>query len=118
MALGLIVAGIYIPLAPFLFHWLFPEYNSVILYSQIFSLSLVSIATNISNTTLLAQRKQKELYHVNTIVPIIKIIFTITGIWYFGIWGAIISKMFSQILLLMFSSYYLLKNDSFCLQGA
>lgn len=103
---GLVISLFYALIAPFLFHWLFPQYNSSIVYSQVFSISLVAIALNISNTALLAKEKQKHLYFVNTIIPIIKIVLTVLGIWFFGIWGAIISRIASQIILLSTTTYF------------
>ncbi|MEK7464037.1 MAG: oligosaccharide flippase family protein [Patescibacteria group bacterium] len=112
LGLSIVIAGVYALTAPFLYDLLFPQYSNAVIYSQIFALSLVAIGANISSTALQAQRRQKELYYLNTIAPILKIVLTVVGIWYFGIWGAIISKLLSYFFLLGFSSYLLLKNDS------
>ena len=108
---GLSISLVYIIFVPPLFHWLFPQYNDAILYSQIFSLSLIAIALNISNTALIAQRKQTELYYINTITPIGKIILTILGVWYLGILGAVISRIVGYVMSLLFTSYFL-KNEN------
>jgi O-antigen/teichoic acid export membrane protein len=105
LALG--ISAVYIAIAPEFFKLFFPQYQSVVIYSQIFSLSLVAIATNISFTALQAHRQQRELYSVSIGVPVIKIIATVVGVYYFGIWGAIASKMLHNVLLLASTSYYL-----------
>ena len=109
--LALLISVIYIILAPTFFRWFYPQYQNVVIYSQIFSLSLVAIATNISLTALQAHRKQKELYIISFGVPIAKIALSAAGIFYLGIWGAIIAKMTHHILLLVLSSFYLRKKS-------
>jgi O-antigen/teichoic acid export membrane protein len=108
--LSIVIAGLYILFAPFIFELLFPQYIQAVPYSQVFSLSLIAIAANISFTAMQAQRKQKELYYINIGVPIFKITLMIIGIIYFGIWGAIVSKIFGHIVFLSASSYFTLKK--------
>lgn len=108
--IALAIALIYIIAAPFIFKLIFPQYIDAVIYSQIFSLSLVAIATNISLTTLLAQKLQTELYYVNVYLPAIKIGIIVIAIWQFGIWGAIVARIIGHLLLLLSSTYFLKKN--------
>ena len=109
--LALIISAIYIAVAPTFFKIFYPQYQSIVIYSQVFSLSLIAIATNISLTSLQAHRKQKELYIISAGVPILKIAISAVGIFYLGLWGAIIAKMAHHVLLLASSSFYLHKES-------
>lgn len=94
--LVLIALGItfsYVIAAPFLFSLLFPKYIGSVLYSQIFSISIISIAGSIPIGALYAKKLQKELYILNIAGPILKIVIFIAATYSFGLWGAIIAKV-------------------------
>lgn len=106
-ALGL--AGIYVLIAPYFFGFFYPQYLDSILYSQIYSLTLLAISGTIFNEIMLAHKKKKELYVLQTIVPIIKLALFVTLLPLFGLMGLIVShvitKCFSGILGYYFVQY-------------
>jgi O-antigen/teichoic acid export membrane protein len=104
----LIAAGVilvYIVAAPFIYKILFPQYMDSVIYSRIFSLSMFAIATNISLSTLFSQRLKGELYIFTTFNPIIRIVLLAVFIYFFGLWGAIVSRIIASTVNLLSSIY-------------
>jgi O-antigen/teichoic acid export membrane protein len=108
---GIIVAIVYAILAPLMFKIFFPQYLDTVIYSQVFSISLAVFAANISVSVLYAQSNKKSLYIFNVGGPIIKIIVTILAVYFYGLWGAIIAKIASHLLLTALS-IILIKDNS------
>jgi O-antigen/teichoic acid export membrane protein len=90
--------ALYIILAPFFFSLVFPQYESAVIYSQIFSLSLIFYPKKIMWHTLTAHAQKKELYILNTIIPLIKIFFFFLLLPSYGIWGGIITLLGIEII--------------------
>lgn len=93
---------VYIFIAPLVYTILFPTYNEVVLYSQIFALILL-FDGGISGTLLKAQHRVKELYWVNISSNGIKIILLLVLGFFWGIWGIIASRIISRIFSFIFS---------------
>ena len=94
--IAVVISIVYILIAPTAFHWLFPQYENSVLYSQVFSISLIAIMANISLSALFAKRLQKQLYIVGTVGPIVKIVIMFIAIYFYGLWGAIVAKILSH----------------------
>jgi len=93
------LAAIYILLAPFLYRILFPRYLDSVLYSQVFSFSLVLIAgTQLLSVSLTAQGKKRELYIARSVPSAIEIILFLILIPLFGIWGAIAATLVTEFI--------------------
>ncbi|MBP6942650.1 MAG: oligosaccharide flippase family protein [Candidatus Buchananbacteria bacterium] len=97
---GLAIAGgtaIYILLAPMLFTFLFPQYLSGIGYSRLFALSLPAISVSGFVASILeARAHRRALYHYNVISNVISIILLIPGLFFFGIFGLIGSRVIAR----------------------
>ncbi|MCB9802536.1 oligosaccharide flippase family protein [Candidatus Nomurabacteria bacterium] len=106
LAIGLL----YIFAAPFIFKVFFPQYLESIVYSQIYILSaVIYLAGNLPITSLFATRSNK-IFIFNIANPAFTILITIGLIYFYGIWGAILGKMISNIFSLTLS-YNLKKRD-------
>lgn len=92
----ILITIIYLLLAPFFFGILFPKYHDSIQYSQLFSLSLISVALFIPLTMMQAQKMSKELYQFNLYTSSIQIILLIFLIPNFGLPGAIMARVISR----------------------
>jgi len=106
--LGIVVVSAYIIAAPFIFKFFFPKYIDAVFISQIFSLSLLNISFGPAETYLAAKKKIKELYIVNTAVPILQIgLMTVFTLWQ-GILGLVIARILTRYLgvLLILVLYY------------
>jgi len=95
--LGVIVIGIYIILAPFIFKMFFPQYQESVFYSQLFSLSMINLALFPSTTALRAKKDVKRLYISNFITPVFQIITMLVLILWQGILGLIVARIISRL---------------------
>lgn len=95
---GVVLITLYILSAPYIFKLLFPKYMDSVLYSQIFSLSLLWIVAIPADTYLSAKRKIKEQYIGNTISPIIQIILLFMGIIWWGLLGLVIARVATSLI--------------------
>jgi len=89
---------IYIVIAPYFYKIFFPQYTDSIFYSRLFSITLLVFPISMMQLSLLAQRKTKDLYKINIILPIIQILLFVVLIPLYGILGVIIALLLSQAL--------------------
>lgn len=107
VVIGLALALCYIIAAPLLFSIFFPKYTESVPYSRIFALSMITIAASIPLGALYAKKLQKELYILNIGSPIAKIIIFVVGTYYWGLLGAIASKVIYSIIQLSLPTHLL-----------
>ncbi len=79
----------FIFLAPYFYRIFFPNYIHSVPYAQALSLSLVFLPFALLGSSLVAQARTKELYILNIIAPLLKIILFFTLAPIYGIWGII-----------------------------
>ncbi|HRZ30561.1 MAG TPA: oligosaccharide flippase family protein [Candidatus Paceibacterota bacterium] len=105
-AFGLISG--YILLVPYFYKFFYPQYTDSILYSQVYSLTLLAISGTIFHDTLQAHKKKKELYIHKTIIPVLQITLFILLLPQFGLMGLVVThvviRSFSNLL-----AYYFVK---------
>ncbi len=94
-ALGIIIS--YIFMAPYIFHIFFPNYVESIIYSQIFSISLLWIVSVPAETYFIAKKKIKEQYVGNILGSVLQIAFLFIGILYGGLLGLVIARVIIKI---------------------
>ncbi len=88
----------YIILAPFFFSLFFPKYLSSIYYSQVLSLSLIPVVmAGFMYTILESQKNERGIYSYNLYGNIFSIVLLAPFIYYFGIWGAVGSRLVSRL---------------------
>ncbi len=95
LLLGLLLSGIYIFLAPFLFHLFLPKYLDSIFYSQIYALGLIAMPASIYvGNIFLGQNMLRAVYIYSTGIQVLRIsLFVVLG-WYWQIWGLIFASIF------------------------
>jgi len=91
-----VMVAVYIIFAPLVYQIFFPKYINAVIYSQIFSLSLLSIVANIPLIILQARTEKARLYFINTTASISQIILLFIFIKYYGIMGAILARVASR----------------------
>ncbi len=97
LSITLIVLA-YIAIAPLFFKILFPQYVASIPYSQILALSLIPVViAGFLYTILESQKATRQLYQYNLYSNIVNIIVLLPLVYFFGIWGAIISRFISRL---------------------
>lgn len=105
-----LVVFVYLLLAPLVYKIFFPKYIESIFYSQIYAISIIAITLlYLPFSALQAQVATKELYFLNFWNSLVQIILLIIFIYFWGILGAIISRVISRFLNLIFS-FILLKR--------
>ncbi len=97
------VSVLYIIVAPFIFQFLFPQYMESVIYSQIFSLALVSAPTSILIRLLEAQKKIRAQYVLDAIYSFLLIVLLVILIPTLGILGGIIAAVASRLLIMVSS---------------
>jgi len=97
LAIGILVAGLYILASPLLFKYLLPKYSESVYYSQILSLIFIFAAPARYIGSLFTIKKMvRPVVIVNLIANIFKIIsYVVLGIWS-GIMGLIITELIFQ----------------------
>ena len=106
IVLGLVITTVvllYIMFAPLVYKIFFPKYLESIFYSQIYAISLIAIAVYLPSSALQAQMATKELYFFNFWTSLIQIILLIIFIYFWGILGAVISRILGRFINLIFS---------------
>ena len=105
-ALALTIAIAYIIVAPYAYELLFPQYMSSVFYSQIYVFSLLLLPTYVSVPSLLAKQKERALYVLSVILPIVKICMSIVMIFLWGILGAVLARIIYNGIYLFVSLFY------------
>ncbi|MFW5888478.1 MAG: oligosaccharide flippase family protein [Patescibacteria group bacterium] len=107
------IATAYIFIAPYFYQFLFPQYTEATVYSQVFVLSVLLFPKMLMGQALTAHAQKKQLYILRLATPAAKIIFLLTLLPLWGIWGAIISLIATEAvnaLLLLF--FFFKKNKT------
>lgn len=108
---GIIVA-IYIILSPIFFRVFFPKYLDSIIYSQILAISIVGAVISAFLYTVLESQKAKiGLYKINLYTSIFSVVILFPLVFYFGVMGAVVSRLVSRIFSSTFSYFLVQKID-------
>ena len=103
-ALGL--AGVYAIFAPYFYKFFFPEYIDSVIYSQVYSLTLLAVFGTMFNEILIAHKKKLELYLHRTILPIIQIVLYFILLPLYGLMGLIITHVIIRSLSGLLGYYF------------
>lgn len=95
MTITLIIVA-YIALAPLLFSVLFPKYMEAVLFSQIFSISLLFTGLNILLATIMKSKKHIRSLHVTNSITMLFDLLSIAAIYLFGIMGLILTILIAK----------------------
>ncbi len=100
-----IIYLIYILLSPYIYNLLFPTYQDSIFYSQIFGISIIFLSIIFPLSLLQSQLAIKDLYIYNISRSAIQIILIALLAYYFGIIGALLARIFSELISLVLITY-------------
>jgi O-antigen/teichoic acid export membrane protein len=106
------VIAFYIFIAPNFYQLLFPQYTDAAVYSQVFALSLLLFPKMLIGQSLTAHAQKKQLYILRLATPAFKIILLLTLLPWWGIWGAIIGLVATEIFNLILSLFFFRKTAS------
>jgi O-antigen/teichoic acid export membrane protein len=97
---------VYVLLAPILYHVFFPKYEEAIIYSQVFSLLILFFPATLFQQALTAHMQKKQLYVLQTVIPLTKISILMILLPLFGIWGVLLTMFLAEILRLILVVYF------------
>lgn len=99
--------------APYLYQFLFPKYLDAIFYSQVFSLIILFFPAVLFQEALNAHMRKKELYVIQTAIPILKIASLFILLPPFGIWGVFASMFIAETtrMILVTKFFYSIKTS-------
>lgn len=103
---SIMLAGIYVLFAPYIYKIFFPQYLDAITFSQIFALILIFLPSNLFQQAITAHMETKALYIIQTTIPVLKIILLPILIPMFGIIGAFIPMFVAEITRLVLVIYF------------
>ncbi len=86
----------FIAIVPFVYELLFPKYLDAIPYVQLLALTFPASIYLIPHSALQAQQMEKELYTYQILISILQVFFLGILVFYFGLLGAIISRIIGQ----------------------
>jgi len=89
---------IYIFLTPTFYRVLFPQYTESIFYSQIFSISLITVVVALPNVALQAKIAKKQLYQLNICTSFIRIGLLFLFIHLYGLLGIILARVIGRFI--------------------
>jgi len=95
LLVGIIIVS-YIVIAPYFYRIFFPRYLASTFYSQILMFSAVSVPAGFLGTVFQAKMMKKELYLIK-IAPLINIALLPILVPLYGIWGAIMAFLGTQV---------------------
>ncbi len=102
---SILITG-YILIAPLFFRTFFPLYTQSIIYSQILSISIIgAILSSFLYTVLESQKASGEIYKFNTYGNVLGIIILLPLVLYFGMWGAVISRVITRFCVFVYTAY-------------
>lgn len=88
----------YIIVAPFVYKIFFPRYLDSVVFSQIFSLTILFIPFSYLNSALVAKGHIKRIYAHRTTTAILQVILLVVLIPLFGITGAVLSRVIGKFI--------------------
>jgi len=99
LQLGLLLVAVtvvVIVLTPYVINTFFPKYTEAIIYAQLLALSFPAYIYQIPFAIMQAHTKERALYSYSINTAISQIILTVIGIYFFGLLGAILARVFSR----------------------
>jgi O-antigen/teichoic acid export membrane protein len=98
LAVGIILAGIYIAISPFLFKLFLPRYLDSIIYSQFYALTLITApATTLIGYIFYGQNMLRAVYISSVGTKVLKIVMFLVLGWQWQITGLIVASILSSI---------------------
>lgn len=95
--LAIAIIAVYVPLAPFLYHILFPGYVSAIPYSQIYAISMLGVIGTPFGAYLMAKKKVKEQYILSIASYVAQILFMLVGVVFWGLLGLVWARVIIRL---------------------
>jgi len=106
----LVICGVYIVLAPFMFKYIFPKYLPSLVYSQVAIFYTLSAITYPFSSYLSAHKKVRDNYIVALGAFIPKILCLAILVPLIGVWGAIAGLLVTSFMTITLSAYVIFRD--------
>lgn len=93
-------------IAPWLYSVIFPQYLASVPYLQVLSIGLCMIPFTLLSGALTADMRTHNLYIINIVAPVCKILLLLLLVPTFHIWGAVFAVMVGELIRNAFVLYY------------
>lgn len=93
-------------LAPYIYLFLFPEYEASIPYFRVLSILLFFAPVQLLQSALIAAKRQKELYLISFIIPSIRLVLFFVLIPFFQLWGVVAALLGSTVISSIMHVYF------------
>lgn len=96
-AIGALLAGLYALVAPFVFRYVFPQYEASVLYSQLIALNFILvIPTSYAAYVMQSQHFIRQIYQTSTAANVARIAAVAVGGWLFGVLGVVVGRLIAN----------------------
>lgn len=103
--------GVYFFAAPMLFKIFLPKYPDALVYSQVYSLTILNISTLLLWNWMQVHKKKKAISFNYTFSAILQIVLDVVLIPFYGIWGLVVARVMNGVLSVIFLVFTFLKVD-------
>ncbi|AEF95804.1 lipopolysaccharide biosynthesis protein [Methanotorris igneus] len=100
---------VYLVLAPFIFKWFYPKYYDYVWLSMLFHLSFLSMLYILPYNYLIKEKEARLINKFYTYSSLILILLSFFGIYFYGLLGAIIARIFYRLLVMIITFLFFLK---------
>lgn len=105
----LLIAIAYALASPYIFEILFPKYIAAIPFTQMYAFA-IPLSFALASAYFDSQAAVKERYILNISNAIFRIVTVVIGIYFFGIWGAIIARLVTRIFVVGLSAFFIARH--------
>ncbi|MFA6308023.1 MAG: oligosaccharide flippase family protein [Patescibacteria group bacterium] len=102
-----IVAIVYIILAPYIFQLIFPKYMEAVFYSRIFAISFITLPLLTITSVFEAQKMLKEIYLFKIVSSSVQIVLIFVLVLNFGLLGIVLARVITRFFNLFLSITFL-----------
>lgn len=101
------ITTLYLVAAPLLYKLFFPTYAAdAVRLSQLFSLSIFATVAMVPNSIMIAHKRNKDLFMVNTLGSVVQLILITIGAYFWALWGIVIAKIIAAYVFVFLSFFY------------
>ena len=100
---------IYLLIAPFIFKWFYPKYYDYVWLSMIYHLSFVVVLYILPLNYLIKEKKESLINKFYNCSAVLLIFLSLTGIYFYGLLGAIVARILYRLFLLFITFLFFLK---------
>lgn len=97
--LALVVTGVYVLAAPYIFTIFFPKYAEAIQFSRIYALWILTIPLDPFTTYLSAKKKTGRLYAIYIFASVTQVASMLIGVIFWGLIGLILARVIARLIM-------------------